>query len=284
MQKSWKNKKKIMATTVYKKGSKGDGVMEIQSLLRIAGYTVTVDGDFGARTEKAVRYFQEKMKLSPADGIVGPATMQKLRELQKESTSEDVNITPCYINTHITFCVGRPVKYIAIHYTAGSSSAGGRALLARNVFLQRSASADFIVDDSQIIQINPDIRNYYCWAVGDKKNTWTGGASLNGRAFNKNTVSIEICSNLKKGTSAAVPNHDGWFFSDASIENARRLVRHLMKAYGIPKENVVRHYDITGKTCPGVPGWNDGPLYTPDGKPTTRKNNSLTWQAFHDSL
>ena len=30
-----------------------------------------------------------------------------------------------------------------------------------------------------------------------------------------------------------------------------------MKKFNIPLDRVVRHYDITGKLCPGVIGWND---------------------------
>ena len=30
-----------------------------------------------------------------------------------------------------------------------------------------------------------------------------------------------------------------------------------MNIYNIPIANVVRHYDVTGKWCPGVVGWNE---------------------------
>ena len=30
-----------------------------------------------------------------------------------------------------------------------------------------------------------------------------------------------------------------------------------MKEYKIPESNVIRHYDVTGKFCPGVVGWNE---------------------------
>lgn len=29
-----------------------------------------------------------------------------------------------------------------------------------------------------------------------------------------------------------------------------------MEEYDIPVENIVRHYDISGKLCPGIIGWN----------------------------
>jgi N-acetylmuramoyl-L-alanine amidase CwlA len=146
--------------------------------------------------------------------------------------------------------------------------------------LQRRASADFGVDDDTIVQINPDLRNYYCWAVGDKKNPYTGGGSLYKNANNKNTISIEICSNLKNGASADFPNHDGWYFTDKSLDNAAKLVRYLMKMFNIPKSNVVRHYDITGKLCPGIVGWNNANVYDSNGKATAQKSNSDAWMVF----
>ena len=279
--------------TIYKLGSKGEEVKTIQRALRAAGYQVSIDGDYGQKTMAAVKAFQQSRKLVPVDGIVGPATMKELLRAGNTHTPTapvpaaspaGITITPAPINTHISFSVGRQVKYIAIHYTAGRSSRSGMALQTRSVFLQRPASADFVVDDATIVQVNPDPRNYYCWAVGDKKNPWTGGARLYGKATNRNTISIEICSTLAAGTSSSVPNHPGWSFTQQALDNARRLVRHLMQTYGIPRENVIRHYEATGKLCPGIPGWNDGPLYQTDGKPASGKSNSQQWLSFLNSL
>ena len=38
--------------------------------------------------------------------------------------------------------------------------------------------------------------------------------------------------------------------SDQTIKNALDLVEHLMQKYSIPKDNVIRHYDVSGKLCP----------------------------------
>ena len=271
---------------IYKIGSKGDAVSEIQLALRIAGYDVTVDSYYGTKTRDAVVALQRSRGIG-ADGIVGPVTMKLLQDVlatgQTQATG-GLSITKGYIYQHITRCANRPIQYIAIHYTAGSRSTKGQAMQARNVFLQRSASADFVVDDGTIVQVNPDLRNYYCWAVGDAKNKWTGGARLYGKAVNKNTVSIEICSTLRSGTTAQQPNHEGWSLSDAAVEQARRLVRHLMNLYGIPKERVIRHYDVSGKLCPGIIGWNDGPVFDTRGKQTSGKSDSRKWEAFVASL
>ena len=257
---------------MIRKGDKGEDVRRLQHLLGL-----TADGVFGQKTHDAVVAFQRAHGLTP-DGIVGALTWAALEG------QETVDIISGYIYTHITKSPNRPIQYIAIHYTAGSTSKKGSALNTRNVFLSRKASADFVVDDAEIVQINPDIKNYYCWAVGDKKNPYSDGGRLYGKATNRNTVSIEICSNLVKGTPPAVPNHSGWYFTEQSLDNARRLVRYLMRKYGVPKERVVRHYDISGKPCPGVQGWNDAQMYDTDSKATAWKNNSDEWKKFWDSI
>lgn len=54
-------------------GSKGARVRELQALLVRAGYQVTVDGDFGPATRKALVAFQKAEGLKP-DGVYGPKT------------------------------------------------------------------------------------------------------------------------------------------------------------------------------------------------------------------
>lgn len=41
-----------------------------------------------------------------------------------------------------------------------------------------------------------------------------------------------------------------WYFEDATIKSAIELTRYLMEKYHIPVDNVLRHYDVTGKICP----------------------------------
>ena len=63
---------------VYKKGSSGATVTEIQTRLKNWGYySGSVDGIFGSQTEQAVRFFQRKNGLA-VDGVVGNATLAAL--------------------------------------------------------------------------------------------------------------------------------------------------------------------------------------------------------------
>ena len=65
---------------LLKKGSKGDEVSALQKQLVQLGYAISVDGDFGPATEKAVLSLQTAFGYD-VDGIVGPGT-QKLVEAQ----------------------------------------------------------------------------------------------------------------------------------------------------------------------------------------------------------
>ena len=63
---------------LYKKGSSGAAVREIQTRLKNWGYYFgAVDGVYGSKTEEAVRYFQRKNGLS-VDGQVGNLTLAAL--------------------------------------------------------------------------------------------------------------------------------------------------------------------------------------------------------------
>ena len=262
---------------IIKKGSKGESVKVLQKYLGI-----TQDGVFGANTEAAVKKFQSKAGLT-ADGVVGVKTWAALGMNTVENKAVDDCVIYNPLSVHITPYKGRAIKYLAIHFTAGSSSQGGRAMNVKRTFETSPASADFCVDDRDIVQFNPDPRNYYCWAVGDKRQL-TGGASLNGVASNKNTISIEICSSCKAGFSTAIPNHEGWYFTDAVLNNAVKIAKILMKTYNIPIERVVRHYDITGKLCPALVGWNDHYIVNNNGTIKKRKNDSEQWQLFKARL
>ena len=62
-----------------------------------------------------------------------------------------------------------------------------------------------------------------------------------GIAKNANTLNIELCDTQKNGK---------YNVSDKTLANAIALTKDLMKKYNIPIENVIRHFDVTGKSCP----------------------------------
>lgn len=133
------------------------------------------------------------------------------------------------------------IKYIVIHYTAndGDSDEGNGNYFANNIV---KASAHYFVDGDSITQAVPD--NYVAYSVGDKK--WndcnkTGGGKLYGQCTNSNSLSIELCDELRNGY---------YDFSEPTLENAVELIRWKMKEYNIGIDRVIRHFDVSGKHCP----------------------------------
>ena len=73
--------------TLYKRGSKGDMVRQIQIQMALH---LLADGIFGSQTEEAVKNFQRKNGLK-ADGIVGPATLAKLIPQRLKKSKRMIN-------------------------------------------------------------------------------------------------------------------------------------------------------------------------------------------------
>lgn len=168
-----------------------------------------------------------------------------------------MNIIECSNTANTTELKNRKIKYIVIHYTAGITSRPGTAKSNARYFAKETtkASADFIIDDENIVQYNPDIKNRYCWHCGGSKYKTKGG-SLYKVCTSANSIGIEMCStnSAKKVTN---PNDANWYFTDAVIDNCVELTKKLMKEYDIKPDHVIRHYDINGKLCPGIIGWNE---------------------------
>ena len=154
------------------------------------------------------------------------------------------------------------IEYIVIHYTGndGDSDEGNSKYFKNNIV---KASAHYFVDDDSITQSVPD--NYIAYAVGgslynDYKTT--GGAKFYKECINTNSISIELCDSVKDGKV---------YPSNKTIANALDLVEMLMNKYDIPKENVIRHFDVTGKKCPAYWCGNES-------------KNSLWKTAFHNKI
>lgn len=138
------------------------------------------------------------------------------------------------------------LKAIIIHWTANTNK-GANALANRNYFNSKHydakgnliyASAHYIVDSTSIVQCLPDLEVGF--HVGAKAHRYTETAHrIMGSSASPNNVciGIEMCV-----------NSDGNF--DITRAQTIELARMLAHKYSIPRENMLRHYDITGKDCP----------------------------------
>ena len=170
-----------------------------------------------------------------------------------------IDIVKCSAFANTAPKANRNIDYIVVHYTAGSTSRAGTAKNNAVMFSDPAhyASADFIVDDETIVQYNPDIKNRFCWHCGDNKNIYSMGGKFYGKCTNANSIGIEICSTNPNWTASDQANSKKWSFTEKAVAKAVELTKYLMQTYNIPADRVIRHYDVSGKLCPGIIGWNE---------------------------
>ena len=118
------------------------------------------------------------------------------------------------------------VNGIVVHYTGNP---GTTAVQNRSYFQslaetgENSASSHYVVGiDGEIIQCVPC--NEIAYASNDR---------------NSDTLSIECCTPEANGK-----------FTDATYDSLVQLVCYLMGRYELTTDQVIRHYDVTGKECP----------------------------------
>lgn len=152
---------------------------------------------------------------------------------------------------------GNTVKYIVIHYVGGVSSAYNNVKYFSGG--DRQASAHFFVGhEGEIWQSVEESRS--AWHCGGGLQG-SGGHAWHGKCKNANSIGIEMC--VRKDGNGK------WYFEDATVNSTIELTKHLMKKYGVPASNVIRHYDVTGKICPA---------------PYVHNNTEHTWTAFKNAL
>lgn len=162
---------------------------------------------------------QKKVAAASSDSFV------RLSEIDKNKPDLDVELLT--VNPY-----SRPgtalekVNGIVIHYTANP---GATAIANRNYFENlkdthtTKASSHFVVGlEGEIVQCIPTAEIAY--ASNDR---------------NSDTISIECC----------YKNEDG-SFEQATYDSVIKLTAWLCAKFGLTSENVIRHYDVTGKLCP----------------------------------
>lgn len=120
----------------------------------------------------------------------------------------------------------RNVKGVVIHYTANP---GTGAQANRDYFEglkdshETEASSHFVIGlDGEVIQCIPT-------------NEWAYASNTR----NKDTISIEVCH----------PDESGQF-NQASYDSLVQLTGWLADRFDLEADDIIRHYDVTGKICP----------------------------------
>ena len=161
----------------------------------------------------------QKNKAVSADS---PVTLSEVDENRPELDVELLTVNP-YSRPGTAL---EKVNGIVIHYTANP---GATAIANRNYFENlkdthtTKASSHFVVGlEGEIVQCIPTAEIAY--ASNDR---------------NSDTISIECC----------YKNEDG-SFEQAPYDSVIRLTAWLCEKFGLTSEDVIRHYDVTGKLCP----------------------------------
>lgn len=128
---------------LYKFGSRGIDVEQIQRALAGAGYGVIVDGYYGSITREAVKEFQLQNGLTP-DGVVGPATLAKLITFRWKKSKRT-------IKEIIVHCTATPegkdftvADIRKMHKMQGWSDIGYHYLIYRNGTVMPGRDVDII--------------------------------------------------------------------------------------------------------------------------------------------
>ena len=87
----------VSLSTVLKKGDQGAEVTHIQKWLYDLKYVITVDGDFGAATEKVIKQFQKEHGLD-ISGVVNEIVRGAIEaEVNKPKIADHKTVTGSYI-------------------------------------------------------------------------------------------------------------------------------------------------------------------------------------------
>lgn len=119
----------------------------------------------------------------------------------------------------------KSVKKVVLHYVGNPNST---AMANRNYFENqknggRYVSSHYIVGlDGEILRCVPENEVAYC---SNQANTYS--------------ISIECCH----------PDATGKFTAETT-RSAAELCAYLLKKYGLTVDDLIRHYDVTGKQCP----------------------------------
>lgn len=175
------------------------------------------------------------LSLIPKDDMDVDSLLEESSSIKIETETEPLNVVPRpdIDVQHLTVNDwSRPgektkkIEYIVIHYLANPKTT---AQQNHDYFeslkdLQNvSMSANFIVGlDGEIIECVPP-----------------GEIAFASNEMNKRSISIENCHMDKSGR-----------FTEETYQSCVRLAAYLVEEYGLGRENIIRHYDVTGKECP----------------------------------
>ena len=174
---------------VLKKGDKGKQVKVLQLFLNLKP-----DGDFGPKTEMAVKNWQRENGLK-IDGIVGPKTLDAMGLLDSDLTDNkfvgNIDYDKYYLNSDEYYIKSGKNDWIFLHHTAGWHKPK-QVVYSWEVDKRGRVGTEWIMGgpsikgtdnsyDGKLIQCMPE--NGYGWHL-----------SIGNNIMHRNSVGIEVCN------------------------------------------------------------------------------------------
>ena len=201
---------------ILKKGSKGDDVIALQHLLNVEGYKVTIDGDFGAKTEVAVKMLQKAHNLEQ-DGIVGAKTWAVL------------GVKPQNVQLNLKKST-RTITEIIVHCTATKE---GVATTTEQIKHYHMTHGWTDIAYNYVIELDGSIHN------GRDVNK-VGGHTTN---HNAHSIGVVYVGGLAKDGKTAKDTR-----TEAQKASLLKLLKQLKAMY--PKAVIYGHRNFANKACP----------------------------------
>lgn len=135
--------------------------------------------------------------------------------------------------------------FLVVHFVGASGQALANAKYFE--FTYREASAHYFIDPNETYMVVED--DTPAWHVGDGAYSGKGnynGYVKSGYATNTNSLGFELCQDTSTGN-----NVWEWQFHPKTYQEALKLIKSKQLQYNIPDHRVIRHFDVSGKSCPG---------------------------------
>ena len=166
------------------------------------------------------------------------------------------------------------IRYIVIHYVGATGSALNNVKYYSTTPNIGASSHYFVGHASENGEIYQSVPDECCaWHCGTKGNYYHA-------CRNDSAIGIEMCCHKDK--------NGNWYFDDITVKKTIELTKELMAKYSIPVENVIRHYDVTHKTCP-APFVNDISAWNKFKEALCSKSeletiNDIVWELSHRGI
>lgn len=205
-----------MAMKILRKGSRGDEVEVLQHLLNVEGHKVKIDGDYGQKTEAAVKMLQKAHGLED-NGIVGPKTWAALG-VREETSGNIIKKSK------------RRIDYIVVHSTATHEGQDFTVEQIRKVHKAKGwgdIGYHYVVYRDGTLHLGRDVDL----------------AGVHARNYNAHSIGIVYVGGCEKTSSKAKDTR-----TEAQKITLRDTLKKLRALY--PKAKIVGHRNLNATACP----------------------------------